>query len=269
MSWQSKVLWTEGLFLQPHHFQQADRYAEGLVAGLAQRIAPYAWGLSSLELDYEALKVGQFAIRSCSGLTPDGTVFRIPEAEDHPPALDVPAGVKDCVVLLTVPQRRQGASEVDLSGSELSASRLRPAEIEVTDTMGGSRTPTTLAVGKMRLQFALETDDLADRLGIPVARIVEVRADKEIVLDTAFMASCLDLRAAPPLAEFLQELEGKLGHRMTALAGRLTAGGARGTAEIQDVLILGAINRALPVLRHLKSMENVHPADFYRDCLAL
>ncbi|MGI3170839.1 type VI secretion system baseplate subunit TssK, partial [Pseudooceanicola sp. C21-150M6] len=40
-------------------------------------------------------------------------------------------------------------------------------------------------------------------------------------------------------------------------------------AEIQDVLILGAINRALPVLRHLKSMENVHPADFYRDCLAL
>ena len=28
MSWDSKVLWTEGLFLQPHHFQQADRYAE-------------------------------------------------------------------------------------------------------------------------------------------------------------------------------------------------------------------------------------------------
>jgi type VI secretion system protein ImpJ len=36
VSWDSKVLWTEGLFLQPHHFQQADRYTEALVAGLAR-----------------------------------------------------------------------------------------------------------------------------------------------------------------------------------------------------------------------------------------
>ena len=40
MSWDSKVLWTEGLFLQPHHFQQADRYTEALVGGLARRVAP-------------------------------------------------------------------------------------------------------------------------------------------------------------------------------------------------------------------------------------
>jgi type VI secretion system protein ImpJ len=40
MSWDSKVLWTEGLFLQPHHFQQADRYTEALVTGVARRILP-------------------------------------------------------------------------------------------------------------------------------------------------------------------------------------------------------------------------------------
>ncbi|MEM7091022.1 MAG: type VI secretion system baseplate subunit TssK, partial [Pseudomonadota bacterium] len=59
MSWDSKVLWTEGLFLQPHHFQQADRYTEALVAGLARRVTPYAWGVSALEIDDEVLKVGQ------------------------------------------------------------------------------------------------------------------------------------------------------------------------------------------------------------------
>ena len=139
MSWDSKVLWTEGLFLQPHHFQQADRYAEALVSGLAGRIAPYAWGVSKLEIDPEALKVGQFAIKSCTGLTQDGTVFRVPDAEDHPPALDVPAEISDCVVYMTVPSRRQGAIEVDMTGSELSASRLRPAELDVTDTMGTGR----------------------------------------------------------------------------------------------------------------------------------
>ena len=269
MSWENKVLWTEGLFLQPHHFQQADRHTEALVSGLAGRIAPYAWGVSLLEIDFEALKVGQFAIKRCSGLTPDGAVFRVPETEDHPPALEVPSDIKNCVVSLTVPQRRQGAVEVDMTGSELSASRLRPAEIDVIDTMGSGRKETTVAVGKLRLQFALEVDDLSDRLVIPIARIIEMRPDKEVLLDQAFVASCLDIRAAPPLSEFLRELEGKLGHRMTAMAGRLTADGAKGTAEIQDFLILMTINRMLPVLRHFASIENVHPISFYRDCLAL
>ena len=84
MSWDSKVLWTEGLFLQPHHFQQADRYTEALVTGLARRILPYAWGVSTLEIDEAALKVGQFAIKSATGLTQDGTVFRVPDGRRPP-----------------------------------------------------------------------------------------------------------------------------------------------------------------------------------------
>ena len=90
MSWDNKVLGTERLFLQPHHLQQADRYTEALVAGLARRVTPYAWGFSELEIDEEALKVGKFAVKSCAGLRQDGTVFRVPQDEDHPPSLQVP-----------------------------------------------------------------------------------------------------------------------------------------------------------------------------------
>ena len=270
MSWDSKVLWTEGLFLQPHHFQQADRYAEALVGGLARRVAPYAWGVSALEIDAEVLKVGQFAIKSCAGLTQDGTVFRVPQSEDHPPALDVPADTKDCIVYLSVPQRRQGAAEADMTGAELSATRFRPAEIEVTDTAGSGKKAAMLTVGKLRLQFALEVDDLADRLVIPIARIVEVRSDQEVILDTGFIPSCLDLRAAPTLSGFAQELEGLLQHRMTALSGRMAQGGStKGAAEIQDFLLLMAVNRTLPVVRHALSVENQHPVQFFRDCVAL
>jgi type VI secretion system protein ImpJ len=270
MSWDSKVLWTEGLFLQPHHFQQADRYTENLVGGLARRVAPYAWGVSELEIDHEVLKVGQFALKSCAGLTQDGTVFRVPGSEDHPPALDVPADIKDCVVYLSVPQRRQGAAEADMTGAELSATRFRPAELEVTDTAGSGKKSAMLTVGKLRLQFALGVDDLADRLTIPIARIVEVRPDQEIILDSAFVPSCMDVRAAAPLAGFLQELEGLLGHRMTALSGRMAqSGSAKGAAEIQDFLLLMSINRTLPVIRHMMSIENLHPVQFYSQCVAL
>ncbi len=270
MSWDSKVLWTEGLFLQPHHFQQSDRYIEALVTGLARRIRPYGWGVSALEIDDEVLKVGQFALKSCAGLTQDGTVFRVPMAEDHPPALEVPETIKDCIIYLTVPQRRQGTVEVDLSGAEMSASRLRPAEVEVTDTMGQQKKPVTLGVGKMRLQFALAVDDLADRLAIPVARIIEVRPDREIILDQAFIPSCLDIRAAPPLDGFARELEGLLSHRMQALAGRLSeGGGTRGVAEVSDFLLLTVINRMIPVIRHMANIENLHPEDLFRTCVGL
>lgn len=270
MSWDSKVLWTEGLFLQPHHFQQADRYHEALVAGLARRVSPYAWGLSELQIDDEVLKVGQFALKSCAGLTPDGTVFRVPQSDDHPPAMEVPETIKDCVVYLTVPQRRQGASEVDLSGAEQSASRLRPGELEITDSMSQEKKPVMLGVGKLRLQFALEVDDLADKLAIPIAKIIEVRPDSEIILDRGFIASCVDVRAAPPLTGFLNELEGLLSHRMQALAGRLSEGGpAKGAAEISDFLLLMVVNRVLPVIRHFANIENVHPEHAYRICAAL
>ncbi len=270
MSWDSKVLWTEGLFLQPHHFQQADRYMEAAVAGLARRLRPYGWGVNALEIDDEVLKVGQFAIKSCTGLTQDGATFRVPQTEDHPKALEVPSTIKDCVVYLTVPQRRQGAAEVDLSGAERSASRLRPAELEVTDTMGQDPRPVTLGVGKLRLQFALAVDDMADLLAIPIARIIEVRPDREIILDRSFIPSCTDVRASPALDGFLREVEGLLSHRMQALAGRLSEGGAaKAVAEVSDFLLLTVINRTIPLFRHLSSIENLHPEAAYRHCVSL
>lgn len=270
MSWDSKVLWSEGLFLQPHHFQQSDRYMESLVSGLARRSSPYLWGVNKLEIDEEVLKVGQFAIKSCAGLTQDGTVFRVPTAEDHPPALDVPDTVKDCVVYLTVPQRRQGALEVDMTGAELSAARLRPSELEITDVTSSGKKAVSMGVGKLRLQFALEVDDLSDRLCIPIAKIIEVRPDKEILLDKSFIPSCLDINAAAPLSGFVRELDGLLNHRKTALAGRLSEGGtAKGVAEISDFLLLMCVNSSQPVLRHLANIENVHPEAFFQTCIEL
>ena len=270
MSWDSKVLWSEGLFLQPHHFQQSDRYTEALVGGLARRVRPYAWGVNALEVDTDVLKVGQFALKSCAGLTHDGAVFRVPETEDHPPALEVPETIKDCIVYLTVPQRRQGGLEVDMTGAELSAARFRPAELEVTDVTSSGKKAVTLGVGKLRLQFALQVDDLSDRLAIPIARIIEVRPDKEIILDGAFMASCIDIRAAQPLHGFLRELDGLLRHRVTALSGRLSeGGGAKGVAEISDFLLLMGLNRAMPLFQHYTRVENLHPERLFADLVAL
>ena len=270
MSWDNKVVWQEGMFLQPHHFQQHDRYVEALVSGVAGALTPYGWGVTELSLDQELLKLGKLAVKSCSGLTPDGAAFRVPEADAQPPALDVPESAKNTVVYLAIPARRHGATEVDLSGAAQSAARYRPEEIEVTDSMGRDARAVQMAVGKLRMTLALDLDDLSDQLVIPVARIIEVRPDREVVLDRAFIPSALDARAAGPLHDFLRELEGLLSHRAEALAGRLNqTGAAKGVAEISDFLLLMCVNRTLPQIRHLMTLRNAHPQAIFQSLTAL
>ena len=270
MSWDNKVVWSEGLFLQPQHFQQNDRYVESLISGVAGSIAPHAWGVSELEIDNELLRLGKFAVKTATGLTPDGALFRVPQAENHPPSMNVPETIKNTVVYLTVPTRRHGATEVDLSGAERSAARFAPAEIEITNSVGNERSPTTLAVGKLRLEFALDVDDLSDKLVIPIAKIIEVKSDKEVILDRSFVPSCLDIRASLTLADFVREVEGLLGHRSEALAGRLVESGpAKAVAEISDFLLLICVNRYLPMVRHISALQNAHPAMVYQLLMGL
>ena len=41
MSWDNKVVWSEGMFLRPQHFQQHDRYLENY------RFATRAWNATT------------------------------------------------------------------------------------------------------------------------------------------------------------------------------------------------------------------------------
>ena len=45
MSDANRVLWSEGLFLRPQHFQQQDRASEALVKGALQAGQLHPWGL--------------------------------------------------------------------------------------------------------------------------------------------------------------------------------------------------------------------------------
>ena len=45
-----RVLWSEGLFLRPQHFQQQDRHTAALVRGALQAGPLQTWGFRSLVL---------------------------------------------------------------------------------------------------------------------------------------------------------------------------------------------------------------------------
>src|SRR5690606_21809147 len=113
MSWKNKVIWSEGLFLRPHHFQQHDRYLESYVEARCRSLHNHSWGYTELRLDTDQLGIGKIAIASARGVFPDGTPFNIPD-DDRPPApIDLGESVRECRVYLALPARRLGEREVD------------------------------------------------------------------------------------------------------------------------------------------------------------
>src|SRR6202046_727092 len=110
MSWYSKVAWTEGLFLRPHHFQQNDRYHEHLLESRVRYATPYPWGFTALEIDRDLAQQSKFALRRASGIMPDGGLFDFP-AECPPPApITTPETAAGQLILLTMPARAANRS---------------------------------------------------------------------------------------------------------------------------------------------------------------
>ncbi|MGH8502213.1 MAG: type VI secretion system baseplate subunit TssK [Gammaproteobacteria bacterium] len=264
MSWHNKVIWSEGMFMRPHHFQQQSRYLEHFVEERCGPLAAYPWGFKELRLDQQMLALGKIGIGSACGVFPDGTPFNIPEGDDSPVPLDVPATARDVEVCLCLPMRRSGSSETDPSDDPNQLARYRLAEYEARDSNAGADVLASLQIGRLRTRVLLQSEPHQEYAHLSVGRIVECRSDQTVMLDEQFMIPALNCQAVPPLMAFIRELQGLLHHRGEALAGRVSASGRSGVAEIADFLLLQVVNRYEPLVTHLAATAAVHPEGFYR-----
>jgi type VI secretion system protein ImpJ len=263
MSWNNKVIWSEGMFLRPHHFQQQTRYIENYVEGRSAVLRSYPWGFKRLQIDRQLLTLGKLGISGAQGVFPDGTPFSVPDDEDPPSSLDVPEDTHNTVVYLGLPVRRPGSSEADINDDAHGLARYLPREYGTRDSNAGFENETRLQVGKLRMRLLLENEKLDDYLCIGIARIAECRSDKHVVLDKDYIPTVLNCQAEPVLTGFMKELQSKLHSRGEDLARR-ASGAGQGAAEISSFLFLQLVNRYEPLVAHLAKLEGLHPESLYR-----
>lgn len=87
MSWNDRVVWSEGQFLLPQMFQQQERYLEHVMHYRSLPLTPFFWGFSHYNIDGEALNIGKLILKEASGIFPDGTPFNAPDHTPLPPPL--------------------------------------------------------------------------------------------------------------------------------------------------------------------------------------
>ena len=95
MTEHKKVVWSEGMFLRPHHFQQQERHLQTQARLRMLCVGGFSWGFSELALDEAALAAGALRLMRARGVFPDGTPFSFSSPDDAPPPLELPVDVRD------------------------------------------------------------------------------------------------------------------------------------------------------------------------------
>jgi type VI secretion system protein ImpJ len=269
MSSNNRVVWSEGLFLRPQHFQQQERHLERYIEGRARDLRGHSWGFTELEVERDLLAIGKFGLRRAAGVFPDGTPFSMPDDDPLPVPLELTSQVRDQKVFLAVPLRREGAREADRREQVDGVVRYRSKDFEARDIASDSNATATLEVSGLRSRLILQSEPHEDFACIPLAHIQECRADRLITLEERFVPTVLNVQQATRLATFLTELQGLLHQRGEALAARAVASGRGGAAEIADFLMLQTVNRYEGLVDHFVTSRLIHPEDLYRLCLEI
>lgn len=264
MSLFNKVIWSEGMFLRPQHFQQQDRYLEHLVRSSATGLTPHTWGFQQLELDSDLLKTGKLALRQCAGIMPDGTPFQLPELAEVPPPLELDETIQDSIVYLALPVQDPRGAEIGPGAALNGSARYAVLDSEIIDSSGLSDAPAEIQLGRLAFRLMLEGEERSGHHCLGIARIAQVGADKGVVFDDSYIPTALDCQAADRLSRFLNELEGLLRQRGEGLAGHVSDAGRGGAAEIADFMLLEAVNRIEPLVAHFAQLRGLHPESLYR-----
>ncbi|KEY58749.1 type VI secretion system baseplate subunit TssK [Serratia sp. DD3] len=264
-----KVVWTEGMFLRPHHFQQSENYLEYYIRSWGMALEAYYWGFISLDIDESALRLGNIALNSASGILPDGSFFSFHGPAEAPQPLKITDGKNTTNVVLALPVRRAGSQEVTFSDSTDSLARYLTYEMEIADINTVSVGSAELQFGQLRLQLLPEDELTADWCAIGVLRVLDKGGDNSLKIDATYIPPMLTCQANHRLNAFISEISGLLQQRSQQLRQRLGQSGRGGVSETSDFMMLQLINRYVGITQHTLHINKIHPERVFSEWLAL
>ena len=269
MTFKQKVVWSEGMFLRPQHFQQEERYVEFLIHHRARLQSAHYWGFQSLEFDEDALALGIVAIRRAEGIFPDGTSFSIPDHSSPPLEFDVPADVRSSKVCLAVAPLREGMTTVAFSPAEEAAARSLARVVEIADCNSVGGPAAEIQVGDLLMRLVVESQVPAGWSKLGVLNVIERQPNNVLVIDRDYIPPTLCVKRQVTLASMTREVASLLNQRVDALARRLADPGSGGITEISDFLLLSLANRWKPLVDHFAALDGLHPERLYAEFLSI
>ncbi|HYQ14971.1 MAG TPA: type VI secretion system baseplate subunit TssK, partial [Polyangiaceae bacterium] len=259
-----KPIWTEGLLVSQHHFQQQDQYIEGLVHDRIRAVAHYDWGVSELKIDERGFAAGQFRLQRLRAIWPDGISVACGEGTDIPlpEPRDLPTDAQRLEVFIGLAST-QNVAQVSLDGAGVRRYARELHSVNDSNT-GSAAQEIEWARPNLRILFGNERRD--GFITLRIAELVRQDTGQFVVLDTR-VPPVLELAAAPFLENGVRRVLSNIVARRQQLfgdrRGRQNSGAEFHSTEIRKFLLLQTLSAVVPELNHLLDTGRVHPEEAY------
>lgn len=264
------VHWYEGMFLRPQHFQAAERYWSERISTSDQWDNQYNYGLAQLDLSRESLANSQVQIASCRARMRDGTLISINVGQepDRVDLKEVFADESAVTIYLAVPKLSMGRSNVStgLNGP----SRYRESALAIQDESKGGN-DATVEFRNLNLRVLLSTDDLSGYEVLPIARVKRAGTEEATPqIDDDYIPPLISVDCWQPLSlEIVRAIFDIIGEKMDVLSQRAIerrmSFSSQQPGDLDDMLMLMALNQAYSALHCLTYAQTVHPFLMYME----
>lgn len=272
----SRVVWSEGMYLGPHHFQVQSRYFEDSIQFATSSLWFSAFGLAGVDLDANALENGTVSLIHARGVFPDGLPFNMPESDGLPPPRAVadlfPPTRDGVVVMLAIPQRKPNgfncalepgaANAPDGARGSDGARYLAESRVLHDENTGADERPVRL--GRKNLRLLIDTEPVGDLIALPIARVVR-DGSGHYAYDSNFVPPVLLVSASARLLSMVRRLIDILDEKSVNISRGAGNRGEFSTREIANFWLLHAVNSALAPLRHLLIAKRGHPEELFTE----
>ncbi len=271
----NKILWGDGLFLRPQHFQQQDQYHEQRLHRGLQALHPYAWGVESIEVDRDALGNNALRLLALTLRFQDGELVEAPGADELPDTVDLsqlPQGGQSVTFYAALPAFKPFGGNFGDGGSQgANAVRFQQDNRDTPDLYTHAA-PAQLSYLKKTVRLVSEFEPRDSYVHVPVLRLRRATTGG-FELDTAFIAPSLSVKSAPVLFQQLRRLIDALQAKVSALYGHHREPSKNviefRSGDMSSFWLLHTASTAYASLSHYFHHPALHPERLYEQLLAL
>jgi len=264
----NRIVWREGLFIRPQHFQQNDRYYAYELMKRTASSGSNIWGFFELEIDQDLLGSGKIVIKKASGILKDGTLFDI-DSKDSVLALDINSDDYNKNIYLALPILISNSDDVHFEDQENILTRFRSKSVsEISNSNSGENSVSDILIAKHNFKLLSEDDVNEGYIKIKVASIISLSSSGLVTLDSSYIPTFLHLNKMSDLISKIDELLSMLSYRSEKLAEKISNSSLQ-ASELGNFLMLQLINKSESKLHFFMSQDKIHPQDLFLELSSL
>ena len=273
-----KILWGEGLFLRPQHFQLQDRYHEQHLNHTIRATIAFAYGIQQLRFDEAQLNTHLLALEKVQMIWQDGEIYAAPSQDLLPEPIQLDELQMDAEMLIYLALPIVQANKCNVCFDEkLQPSRYHAYLLETHDLFTDAAV-AGITLLRRRAQFkllSLHADlehEVDGFLYLPIGKIKRKNTGS-FELDSDFIPPILHIESSPVLINNLKRTLNVIKAKIKTIQSNNRENEQKliefRSGDIVSFWLVNALNTAHASLHHLLQNAQIHPERLYCELLRL